>query len=160
MRTFRNLRRDYTLQMRPLTGWAKYLTESGYSNIKVQARCTSRISPRTFFKETARASFSSANRLLKKLQKGRYSGCGVGTTAKRSTTNTVRSRANPKRASLRSGRRALSRAQNQYIRAGYQSWSALRATCLQHLLPAVLVPIILLQRASIHEQTFRVESLP
>jgi hypothetical protein len=45
------------------------------------------------------------------------------------------------------------------IRAGYQSWSALRAACLQHLLLAVLVPILLLQGASIHEQTFRVKSL-
>ena len=45
------------------------------------------ISPRTFFKETARARFSSATEvLLKKLPNGRYSGCGVDMTAKWSTT--------------------------------------------------------------------------
>src|SRR5580700_10839295 len=67
MRTFRSLRRDCALPMDQLAGMAKSLIESGYSSIKVQARCTSRISPRTFFKETARASFFSASILLKKL---------------------------------------------------------------------------------------------
>src|ERR1700726_675802 len=91
MRTFRTLRRDYALPMLQLTGWTKSLTESGYSSIKVQAKCASRILPRTFFKETARTSFSSANILLNKLQKGRYGGCGVGMTANRSTANPARS---------------------------------------------------------------------